>query len=67
MRKARLIIASFSGVILIAALFMIDYRNFIDRSNLGMILLAVSSILNIAAMIGSDIAERRGHKNRLIK
>jgi hypothetical protein len=60
MRKARLIIASFSGVLLIAALFLIDYRNFIDRSNLGMILLAVSSILNIAAMIGSELTERRG-------
>jgi tellurite resistance protein TehA-like permease len=61
MRKARLIIASFSGVLLIAALCLIDYRNFIDRSNLGMILLAVSSVLNIAAMIGSDLTERRGH------
>ena len=67
MRKARLIIASFSGVLLIAALFLIDYRNFIDRSNLGMILLAVSSILNIAAMIGSELTERRGQKNSLIK
>ena len=59
MKKGRLIVALYSGILLIAALYLIDYKNLVDRSNLGMFLLAIVCILNIITMILSNRYDKK--------
>jgi len=63
MKKPRLIISGISAVLILAALFFIDYRHFFSRSNLAAFLGICAMIFNIVAMILSNRHESSESSN----
>jgi hypothetical protein len=64
MKKFRLIIICVSAVLILVILFVIDYQNFLSRSNLGPFLGIIAMILNILSMILSNRHEVKIEKMR---
>jgi hypothetical protein len=62
MKNFRLIIICISIVLILVTLFAIDYKNFISRSNLGAFLGITAMIINILAMILSNIHEAKNER-----
>ena len=61
MKKFRLIIAGISVALIVVTLFLINYQDFLSKSNLGAFLGILAMLFNIMAMI---LSNRHDAKNQ---
>jgi hypothetical protein len=59
MRKSRLIIICISIVLILVALFIIDYQDFISKANFGAFFGIIAMLLNVFSMILSNRHEAK--------
>ena len=59
MRKFRLIIICISITLILVALFIIDYQNFISKANIGAFFGIIAMLLNVVSMILSNRHEAK--------
>jgi cadmium resistance protein CadD (predicted permease) len=59
MRKFRLIIICISIVLILVALFIIDYQDFISKANIGVFFGIIAMLLNVFSMILSNRHEAK--------
>ena len=71
MRKFRLIIIYISVALIIVTLFIIDYKNFISKANIGAFFGIITMLLNVFSMILSNRHEAKNedilNRDKVIK
>jgi cadmium resistance protein CadD (predicted permease) len=64
MRKFRLIIIYISIALILVALFIIDYQDFISKANIGAFFGIIAMLLNVFSMILSNKHEAKNKMQR---